>query len=133
MITFTSLDWFWAGAFLLLSADRRIGAEGAFQIGLNEVQIGLTLPGFAVELARHRLTPPYFHRAVTGDLYGPEEAVTAGFLDELVPPDELDARCRAVAEGLCKVDLDAHRGTKQKVRAECLAALRSVIAEELEQ
>jgi enoyl-CoA hydratase len=122
-----------AGAFLMISADRRIGSRGPFRIGMNEVAIGLTLPGFAVELARHRLTPAYFQRTVTGDLFGPEEAVTAGFLDELVPPENLAERAREVAEGLCRVDFEAHRGTKQKVRAECLAALRAAIEAELQE
>lgn len=120
-----------AGAFLMLSADRRIGSEGPFRIGMNEVTIGLTLPAFAVELARHRLTPACFQRTITGDMYGPAEAVTAGFLDELVPPAKLAERCREVAEGLCEIDFEAHRGTKDKVRAECLAALRGAIETEL--
>ncbi len=121
-----------AGAFLMLSADRRIGSEGPFRIGMNEVAIGLTLPAFAVELARHRLAPAYFQRTVTGDMYGPTEAVTAGFLDELVPLEKLSERCRAVAEGLCGIDFEAHRGSKNKVRAECLAALREAIDTELQ-
>jgi enoyl-CoA hydratase len=120
-----------AGAFLMLSADRRIGSEGSFRIGMNEVAIGLTLPAFAVELARHRLVPAYFQRTVTGDMYGPAEAVAAGFLDELVPLEKLNERARAVAEGLCEIDFESHRGTKNKVRAECLAALRGAIEAEL--
>jgi enoyl-CoA hydratase len=120
-----------AGAFLMLSADRRVGSEGPFRIGMNEVAIGLTLPSFAVELARHRLAPAYFQRAVTGDMYGPTEAMTAGFLDEVVPVEKLSERCRAITEGLCEVDFEAHRGTKDKVRAECLAALRGAIEAEL--
>jgi enoyl-CoA hydratase len=120
-----------AGAFLMLSADRRVGSEGPFRIGMNEVAIGLTLPMFAVELARHRLAPAYFQRTVTGDMYGPTEAVTAGFLDEVVPSEKLSERCRAIAEGLCEIDFDAHRGSKGKVRAECLAALRGAIEAEL--
>jgi enoyl-CoA hydratase len=47
-----------AGAFLTLAADARIGANGPFQIGMNEVRIGLTMPWFAIELARHRLHRP---------------------------------------------------------------------------
>ena len=31
------------GAFLLLSADYRLGVDGPFSIGLNEVQIGMTM------------------------------------------------------------------------------------------
>ncbi len=121
-----------AGAFLMLSADRRIGSKGRFRIGMNEVAIGLTLPAFAVELARHRLAPAYFQRTVTGDMYGPTEAAIAGFLDELVPLEKLSERCREVAEGLCGIDFEAHRGSKNKVRADWLAALRDAIEAELQ-
>ena len=43
------------GAFLLLSVDYRIGVEGPFSIGLNEVQIGMTMHHAGIELARDRL------------------------------------------------------------------------------
>ena len=116
------------GAFLLLACDRRIGAEGEFRIGLNEVRIGLTLPHFAVEIARQRLAPAYFQRTVTGDLYGPEEAVRAGFLDEVVPAAQLASRAFEVARDLSAVHAEAHRETKRRVRAGALAALREAIA-----
>lgn len=119
------------GAFLMLSADRRIGAAGDFRIGLNEVAIGLTLPLFAVEVARQRLAPAYFQRAVVGDLYGPDEAVVAGFLDEVVAPGELARRSREVATGLTAIDYEAHAGTKRKLRAAALDALRAAIEAEL--
>ena len=61
-----------AGAFLLMAADTRIGADGPFKLGLNEVRIGLTLPWFAIVLARHRLSPAHFdHAAVTGTMFDP--------------------------------------------------------------
>jgi enoyl-CoA hydratase len=120
-----------AGAFLMLAADRRLGIEGPFRIGLNEVAIGLTIPLFAVEVARHRLTPAYFQRAVTGDLYPPAEAVVAGFLDEIVPAEELATVSREVASGLTKIDLAAHRGTKSRVRAAVIEAIRAAIEAEL--
>ena len=48
-----------AGALLLLGADERIGARGAFRIGLIETEIGLVLPRWAAELAaRAAVAPP---------------------------------------------------------------------------
>ena len=68
-----------AGAFLLMAADTRIGADGPFKLGLNEVRIGLTLPWFAIVLARHRLTPAHFdHAAVTGTMFDPRGRGTPG-------------------------------------------------------
>ncbi|HVH16883.1 MAG TPA: crotonase/enoyl-CoA hydratase family protein, partial [Myxococcota bacterium] len=42
-----------AGAFLMLAADVRLGTTGPWKIGMNETAIGLTVPKFAIELARH--------------------------------------------------------------------------------
>ena len=79
------------GAFLIMSSDHRIAAEGDYRIGMNEVAIGLTVPRFAIEVARQRLTPAYFSRVVmTAEMFGPAEAVTAGFFDRVVPADRLE-------------------------------------------
>ena len=61
-----------AGTFPALAADLRIGIEGPYKLGLNEVKIGLTVPLYVVELARQRLTPRDFNRAlVTAAMYEP--------------------------------------------------------------
>jgi len=120
------------GAFLLLASDLRIGAAGPYKIGLNEVAIGLTLPLFATELARHRLTPAYFNRAaVTGEMFAPEEAAAAGFLDMLAPPDELMARAEHRAASLAQIDLAAHAATKLRVRGAAIEAVTRAIETEL--
>jgi enoyl-CoA hydratase len=116
------------GAFLLLSADHRIGVRGDFRIGLNEVAIGLTIPWFGIEIARHRLTPPYFDRCtVTGALLGPDEAATAGFLDEVVDSSELTSAAHAAALALTSIDRGAHTATKLRVRQAAIAGVRDGI------
>jgi enoyl-CoA hydratase len=114
--------------FLLLSADYRVGVAGDFKIGLNEVRIGLTLPYFGIAIARHRLPRPYFDRCtVTGAILDPEEALAAGFLDELVAPEELVDRARAAAEELKGVNQVAHAATKLRIRADAIAGIRDGI------
>jgi enoyl-CoA hydratase len=121
-----------AGTFLPLAADARIGADGPFQIGLNEVKIGLTLPWFAIELARQRLQPAHFDRAVvSATMYSPSEAVAAGFLDRVVAPDELRAASLDTAAVLAELNPEAHTATKLRARAGALQALRSAIETEL--
>jgi enoyl-CoA hydratase len=116
------------GAFVLLSCDHRIGVTGEFKLGLNEVAIGLTVPWFGIEIARHRLSRPYFDRcAITGALLAPEEALTAGFLDRLVEPDGLAASARQAAEALAGINLEAHAATKLRVRERPLAGVRDGI------
>lgn len=121
-----------AGAFLLLAADERIGVDGPFRIGLNEVRIGLTVPGFAIELARHRLQPAFFDRTVVNaTMYGPQEAVTAGFLDRVVDPEALAEAAESAAEALAELDPAAHVATKLRARAPALEAVRGAIEGEL--
>lgn len=116
------------GAFLLLSADYRIGVEGPFRIGLNEVQIGMTMHHVGIELARDRLRKSAFHRSViNGEMFDPQGALDAGFLDRVVPAEQLEATALAVARELKKIDMTAHRNTKLKVRKALLETLDQAI------
>jgi enoyl-CoA hydratase len=118
-------------SFLLLSADERIGAVGDFRITANEVAIGLTMPYAAVEICRYRLTPAQFNRAVLlSAVYSPEDAVTAGFLDRVVPAPGLLDEARGRAAELAKLDMTAHAGSKERVRAQALGAILAGIDEE---
>ena len=119
------------GAFILMSSDYRIGVDGPFSLGMNEVRIGLTVPQFALELARGRLHPAYFHRSVvTGELFSPEEAKFAGILDELVAPDVLAERALEKAEDLKSVGLSHHHATKLRARRDWIAAVRQGITQD---
>ncbi len=120
------------GAFLLLPSDFRFAAQGEYRIGLNEVAIGLTLPAFAVELARYRLTPNYFNRtAVTGEMYAPQQASVAGFIDEVCDSEKLLETAQQHAANLMQLDLPSQPATKLKVRKLALQSVRRAIDEEL--
>lgn len=116
------------GAFILLSADYRIGVEGPFNIGLNEVQIGMTMHHVGIELARDRLRKSAFHRSViNGEMFDPQGALDAGFLDKVVPAEQLQDAARAAALQLKKINMTAHRNTKLKVRKALLETLDAAI------
>ncbi len=117
-----------AGCFVQLGADLRIGVDGPFQIGLNEVRIGLTMPRFVIELARSRLTPSHFDLAINSAVMcSPADAVTAGFLDRVVPAGELRAAAREAAGQLAGLNAEAHRATKLKSRAALIEAVHAAI------
>jgi len=119
------------GAFLLLSGDLRIGVDGPFKIGLNEVAIGMTVPHFGIELARQRLPPAHFVRALlTAEIYSPDGAVAAGFLDRVAPAEDHRAAVRDAAVALTQVDPTAHAGTKRRARASALSALTAAMVED---
>ncbi|KAB0494681.1 crotonase/enoyl-CoA hydratase family protein [Pseudomonas vancouverensis] len=116
------------GAFLLLSADYRIGVDGAFSIGLNEVQIGMTMHHAGIEIARDRLSKVALQRSVVnGEMFTPKGAVEAGFLDVVVSAEELQGTALAAARQLKKINMTAHKNTKLKVRKALLDALDNAI------
>ena len=119
------------GAFMMLTSDIRLGVDGPFRIGLNEVLIGLTIPHFAIEIARHRLTPPYFNRIVTGELLSPAEALTAGYLDRLTSAEKLLPSAGQIADSYVNVDLTHFAATKKRVRSQAIAAVRAAIDSEI--
>ena len=119
------------GAFILLSADYRIGVDGPFSIGLNEVQIGMTMHHAGIELARDRLRKSAFHRSViNGEMFDPQGAVDAGFLDKVVTAEELHGAALAAARQLKKINMTAHKNTKLKVRKALLDTLDAAIVQD---
>ena len=112
------------GAFLLLSADYRVGVDGPYSIGLNEVQIGITLHHVGIALARDRLRKSAFNRcAINAEMLNPQAAKDAGFLDAVVAPEELMPAALAMAQHFKKLNMKAHSNTKLKARKPLLDAL----------
>ncbi|HET8707862.1 MAG TPA: crotonase/enoyl-CoA hydratase family protein [Pseudomonadales bacterium] len=116
------------GSFLLLAADVRIGAAGAFKIGANEVAIGMPMPNFPAQLCRAKLAPTYLTRAVlTAEIFNPEGAVNAGFLDRVVPAEELMAEAQKTAAALTRLNPMAFGMTRQVLNSQLLAKFAEAI------
>ncbi len=116
------------GAFLLLCSDYRIGVSGAFKIGLNEVAIGMVMHHAGIEMARGRMPINYFNRSViNAEMFGPEEAINAGFLDLVVEPEQLMETAKKVATQFKTLSVRAHHGTKLKLRKDLLEAMDQAI------
>jgi enoyl-CoA hydratase len=116
------------GSFLLLSADVRVGSEGGFKIGANEVAIGLTMPHTAVEILRYRLNPSHRDRAViTAEIFSPTEALAAGFLDRVVPPADVLSSANDAGKRLSTLNMAAYAQTKLRTRAGLLQRVREAI------
>jgi len=53
--------------------------------------------------------PAYFSRVVmTAEMFGPAEAVTAGFFDRVVPSDQLEKAADETAQALSKLRVAFH-------------------------
>ena len=116
------------GVFLMLSADYINGTRGDYKIAANEVAIGMTMPRVAAAVMRNRLAPAAFQRAVTlAEFFDPESALAAGFFDELVQPDELMPRAKALAEQFQNLDMPAHKASKRQERKALIRRIRRKI------
>ncbi len=112
------------GAIILLACDRSIGVEGEYKIGLNEVALGIPFGGFAMKLAQSHLVPSAFGAGLLhGEVYRPARALEVGYLDEIAPASEFDARVAAVAERAAGLSPFAYQMTKQAMRAELAAEI----------
>lgn len=110
------------GALVVLTGDYRVGAAGAFRIGLNEVQLGMPVPVLAMELARDRLLPTELVRAtLNAHIYDPESALRAGYLDAVVPADQVLEHAKAEAARLGAYSKTAFRATKTRLRGKTIA------------
>jgi len=106
-----------AGAVLLCTADWRVAATGDFKIGLSEVELGLPLQGVPLELVRARLSKRHFERAtVLAEVYGPDAAIDASWVDETAPEDEIIERARVVAQRYAALPATAFARTKKQSR-----------------
>ena len=71
------------GCVLAMACDHRIGVEGSFKIGMNELAIGLTLPAVVTEILRGKLSADHARAVILGgELMSPADAVETGLLDE---------------------------------------------------
>jgi enoyl-CoA hydratase len=113
-----------AGCFLLLSCDVRIGFEGNFKIGANESILGMALPKFASELVEYRIPRNEIDAAVLqAKMYSPTEAVGAGYLDEIVPEDQLKDRAFEIASTLAGYPGNGYAQNKKILRSEVSARI----------
>ena len=112
------------GAVLLLASDVRIGASGDFKIGFNEVAISMTTPKFLMEFARERISKRHLLRAtVQAEIYGPELAVDAGFLDRIAPPNQVVTEALAGAARLGQLPRGPFCATRARAREATLTAI----------
>ena len=120
------------GAVLLVAADLRIGATGDFKIGFNEVAIGMTTPLFLMELARDRLSKRHFLRAtVQAEIYTPETAVDAGFLDRVTAPDDVVEAARREAQRLAELPGPIFCATRARARRAVLDQIEASLDQDM--
>lgn len=112
------------GLILALACDYRLGVEGDWKLGLNEVAIGATYPKVAIEIVKLRLPHARAAELLLGaGLYPASEAVRLGVVDELLPAQGFEATVLRRAARLGSFPRDAYADTKAELLAEALARI----------
>lgn len=115
------------GLILVLACDYRLGADGDYKVGLNEVAIGASFPSAALEIVRLRLAHARAAELLLGAaLYPAAQAVRLGIVDELLPADRLRDTVLRRAARMGGFPRDAYAHTKAALVAD---AIRSVMHE----
>lgn len=115
------------GAVMAIFCDARVAAAGEFKIGLNEVQVGMTLPPIIHTGLVRLVGPRQAERlGVGGLLLGPDEAAAIGLVDEVVPIDQVVARAVERCTAYTRLPPKAMTETRVLCRADLAAAFERV-------
>ncbi len=107
------------GTVLPLFCDWRVGAQGDFKLGLSEVQVGIVLPPIILSALRRQVGPRQAERlAVTGALISPQEALSIGLVDEVVPVEGVVSRALEWCQAVVALPSEAMAVTRSNARAD---------------
>lgn len=121
------------GTVLPLFCDWRVMADGPFKMGLNEVQVGLPLPPVILAALRRLIGPRRAEQlAVRGSLISPQEALAAGLIDEIAPPEQVIDRALQWCESLLALPAEAMTITRRQARADLIAYFDQNVEPEIE-
>jgi len=116
------------GALLVMACDRRVGSDGNFRFRIPEASLGMEVPPVMMELLRARISPLHLTRVVLqSEIYNPQNAVQAGFIDEVVEIEDLHARTTTLAKELALLPKSQYAANKQILRAQTLESMRKDI------
>ncbi len=119
------------GLILVLACDARLGLDGDYRVGLNEVAIGASFPKVAFEIVRLRLTHAQASELLLGAaIYPASHALRLGVVDELLPGDAFETTVLKRAAHLGAYPREAYAHTKAALVAEAAAHVEAETAEE---
>lgn len=119
------------GLVTVLACDYRLGVEGDYKIGLNEVAIGASYPLVAFEIVNLRLPHARASELLLGAaLYPASQALRLGIVDELFPPDTFAVTVLRRAARLGAFPRDAYAHTKARLIADAVRRVEAETPEE---
>lgn len=110
------------GAVISLFCDYRVMAHGVYKIGLNEVQVGLSVPE-PIQFAMRRILGGYRTERllVAGAMVDAEQAHAIGLVDELATVEQVVTRATLWLAELLKLPPKAMLRTREIARADLVA------------
>jgi enoyl-CoA hydratase len=114
------------GAFILLASDTRIGSVSDYKISLPETSIGMPFNDTLMSVVQARVSPLYkVIAALQSYVFTPKEAVTAGFLDNVVDAEQLMPMALKIAQDLIKLPAAQYKINKLHLREGELKIMRT--------
>lgn len=114
------------GAVLAAACDHAVLTDDPrTRVGLAELAVGVPFPTVAIELMRRRLGPNLAAAVWLADLYAPAEALARGFVDEVVPADDVVERATAIAARLAAAPATTRQLTHEQLARDVEDALAS--------
>lgn len=119
------------GLVLVLACDYRLGVEGDYRVGLNEVAVGAAFPRAAFEIVNLRLPHARAAELMLGAaLYRANQAPRLGIVDELFPAEQFTTTVLQRATRLAAFPREAYAHAKAALIAESLRRIASETEEE---
>jgi enoyl-CoA hydratase len=119
------------GLVLVLACDYRLGIEGDYRVGLNEVAVGASFPRAAFEIVRLRLPHARVSELILGAaLYPSSQALRLGVVDELFPAEKFEDTVLRRAARLGAFPREAFAHAKAALAAEAVARIEAETPEE---
>jgi enoyl-CoA hydratase len=115
------------GTMIVLGADVRVGPDTDAKLGMTELAIGMALPDWALTILVERVDRKHLQRAaMAAQVYTPAQAVEVGYLDEVVPPEQVLDRALDIATQLAAtIHPASYAATVPRLRGAMLATLEA--------
>lgn len=117
------------GLVVALCCDVRIAVAGGSKFGLTEAKVGVPFPIGVMEILKQELAPPDLrYLSLRCHHIGVEDAYRRGIVDEIVAPEELQAKAFSMAVELSQIPASAYVAVRRQQRSHVLKTLQDLIS-----
>lgn len=114
------------GCVLAMAADVRLMSAGT--IGLTELAVGVPFPVAALEISRFAMGPSATRAALQAKTIDPVSALARGWIDDVIPNDELIGQAVGIARELGQYSPAVYAATKRQLHQPARAAIEAAAA-----